>query len=179
MYSSQLARCVRTDPFIDDDFIGVFASDRLRVPQTLPAALIVNNQDSSQPGEHWISVYIDGAGVGCFIDSVGMPPSVYSWDIANFMDNNCLYWSYNPRTIQSMHSNICGQYALFFLWHMCRGSSMHQTLAPFTENRLYNDSVVSAFVLRQFGYIARVERNSFADHQSARTFAEYAHRLYN
>ncbi len=116
MYSSQLARCVRTDPFIADDFMGVFASDRLRAPQTLPAALIVNNQDSSQPGEHWISVYIDGAGVGCFIDSVGMPPSVYSWDIANFMDNNCLYWSYNRELykvciqiyVVSTHLFFCG-----------------------------------------------------------------------
>ena len=47
-----------SDPCIASTFLGVFPSNRLprRIP-TYPSSLIANTDPSSQPGEHWITMY--------------------------------------------------------------------------------------------------------------------------
>ena len=39
-------------------FIGSFARDKLPKVKSLPAALIINTDTSTQPGEHWVDVSV-------------------------------------------------------------------------------------------------------------------------
>ncbi len=57
-------------------FLGVLSCDYLpKTPlKNLPAMLIFNTDPSTEPGQHWVAVYINNDGVSCFFDSFGGAP---------------------------------------------------------------------------------------------------------
>ena len=53
---------------------------------------------------------------------------------------------YNKKTLQSLDSDVCGMYCLFFLYFRCRGLKMESILQKFSTNRVQNDRFVVDFV---------------------------------
>lgn len=154
MDTAQLETILSTDKITRLQFRGVFPSDRL--PHRLthyPSAFVANVDPSSQPGSHWIAFYFDGKQQGEFWDSYGQPPEIYSSDIVDFLNNNSKRWTKNNRMLQSLDSNVCGQFCIYYLVHRCRGFSMNSIVSRFDKkNTRLNDAIVFEFVHRHYLY---------------------------
>ena len=117
---------------INIPLVGVFSKDRLP-PIRRPGGYIINLQDSIDeagnplPGTHWTSFYIEDGPcgkLGCnprrrvavYFDSFGViaPQSVQEF-LRPFRP-----WMYSEKHIQNIRSEICGYYALYFIWFMHR-----------------------------------------------------------
>ena len=98
----------------DPEFVGVFASDRLPTLANRHGTvkLIVNLDDSSLPGSHWVAIYRRG-GKAYYFDTFGHePPKI----IRNWIANNSTSWTSFARAIQSpQDKESCGYLCLEFL----------------------------------------------------------------
>ena len=100
-------------------FVGVFPQDALlRNKFVTPACFIVNLDVSSQPGSHWIAIYLDNSNVEVF-DSLGLDPTTWSRKptiLLNFIREKSRTRKLRiSRKIQPVSSNFCGVFCLFFL----------------------------------------------------------------
>ena len=129
-------------------FKGVFASNQIPITLRPPFGFIVNNQNSSQPGEHWVAFFKghrDGPLI--FFDSYGLEAETISKNFARFTDleTNLIQ---NETPLQNLNTDICGQYCLFFLYHCFNEVSFHEILNKFPVPNCspLNDDVVCRFV---------------------------------
>ena len=143
MKGPQLAHFARLDPWSNTCFEGVYPLDRLPVVVSRsPGAVIVNTDPGDEAGEHWVSVYISSAGVGVYFDSFGVPPT--EPELINFLNRNTVCWYHNQTTIQSVASDSCGYYCLYFVYKSARGYSLPALLRPFHPLRPHrNESRVT------------------------------------
>src|SRR6266404_1453282 len=87
-------------------FDGVFASDKLQKPQQFPCCSIVNTDDSSRQGEHWVAFNMPEPTTVEYFDSYGFTPYIYP----PFLDyiNNILrarQITFNEKSVQSKDSS--------------------------------------------------------------------------
>jgi hypothetical protein len=127
-------KIVSRDACLQDRFRGVFARDQV-LRCLIPGFFICNTALYVERGEHWVS---DDYNVE-FFDSFGKSPQFYGWDISGNV-------KYNKKTLQSLDSDVCGMYCLFFLYFRCRGLKMESILQKFSTNRVQNDRFVVDFV---------------------------------
>lgn len=131
-------------------FINVFPSDMLPNKITrFPACFISNIDPSYLEGSHWVSFYIPSADRVEFFDSYGHPPDFFQGPISDFASRYSQV-IYNPLTLQTNVTAVCGQYALFFLICKCRGESMKKFLSRFVTENMSNDQRVYNFVAKRF-----------------------------
>src|SRR5215510_9738140 len=138
MYSSQIDRALRSDPYVSPHFIGVFPSDQLpnRI-RSFPCSLVANTDPSSKKGEHWVCFYFDPKGSAEYFDSYGFPPM--NMELFNFLvKNGCGIKSQNRNPIkcnniqlQNFNSNACGHYCIAYLASRARGISMREVINSF------------------------------------------------
>nr|DAC81359.1 TPA_asm: adenain [Nephila orb-weaver spider adintovirus] len=122
-------------------FQGVYSRDTLPPLQENMCA-IVNSDDSSQPGTHWLALFVNDKRELEFYDSFGQPPVFYNISTTTYLD---VLW--NSKVFQSPTSNVCGQYCIYFLFKRSQGYSMHYIL-----NQLYiNDFQMYQFVKKRYG----------------------------
>ena len=108
----------------------VCALDQLEKP-TFPSAYIINSDPSSEPGEHWVTVWTTPTLVG--LDS--------------YMDVYSLSgWIYNRKTLQAYFSSFCACYCVYFILFPCRGVPLHAIVSDFTSNLTENDHSISRFI---------------------------------
>ena len=94
-------------------YVGVCAKDELPKTKLRPLAIIVNSDPSSQPGTHWMAIYLHRDGRGKFFDSYGRYPPPF---ILTFLRKQTEgEWSYNGRALQSTISTFCEAYCLLYL----------------------------------------------------------------
>lgn len=121
-------------------FQGVFSADNL--PKK-PHLLVCNTDPSSQPGTHWIAIFVDSNKHGEYFDSFGRkPPKGFE----NYMNENCIDWIYNTRQLQSITSSFCGYYCCFYCMFRCKGFDLTRIINMFTKDTGLNDSIVHGFV---------------------------------
>ena len=171
MNNNQIARVLEQDSFTSKKFCGVFPSDRL--PETIeryPCGFVANTDPSNQPGTHWVAFYFSTERKGEFFDSYGEAPDYYNISFKNYLDKHSYDWEFNKRKLQSIWSDVCGHYCIFYLNHRARGYSMNKIVNMFGNNSMSNDNEVFIFVNRRFNIPSKVldkERN-----QSSRKFIE-------
>lgn len=131
-------------------FKGVFASNQIPLTLIAPFGFIANNQRSDQPGEHWVAFFKghkDGPLV--FFDSYGLEAKTFSKNFERFttLGSNLIQ---NKTPLQSINTDICGQYCLFFLYHSLVGESLYEILKkfPITNCSSLNDTVVCNFLAK-------------------------------
>ena len=156
MNTAQIIHALEEDPIMSKKFCGVFPSDKL--PQTIdkyPCGFVANTDPSTKPGTHWISIWIgpsDGKGenkriVGQFFDSYAADvPLVFR----DYLEKHTDIWIYNRRKLQSIWSDVCGDYCIFYLSHRAHGYSMNKIVQLFSDNTMLNDAKVSHFVNTHF-----------------------------
>ena len=91
------------------------------VISTYPSAFVCNTHDSNQPGEHWVTMYVDE--IGDYFDPYGQKPQ--HAEFTNFMNEHWSQWSPSDHILQRHISTVCGQYCVSFLMFRCRNISMH------------------------------------------------------
>ena len=156
MNTAQITHALEEDPITKKTFCGVFPSDKL--PQTIdkyPCGFVANTDPSSKPGTHWISIWIGPSNargdhnkiLGEYFDSYGTDvPLVFR----NYLEKHTDKWKYNKRKLQSIWSDVCGDYCIFYLSHRARGYSMNKIVQLFDDNTMLNDAKVSHFVKTHF-----------------------------
>ena len=94
----------------------VLALDELQTLQlSYPAALIVNTEPSTKPGEHWVAVYLTCGGKGYYMDTRGAAPCA---TLRKFLRRVAPGGSvYNSQRLQSIFTDLCGAYCVDFLYH--------------------------------------------------------------
>ena len=142
----QLDYLAQQDESLNMIYGGALPCDGL--PQWLDGrgkqAFIVNTEPSGEPGEHWIAVWIDGETCELF-DSFALPVSFYSkaTPLVQWLDTHYPQRESNDQSIQSVTSETCGHYALFYLLFKSSGGAMDDFLSKFkAPDYLWNDKVV-------------------------------------
>ena len=151
MDTVQLTLALRKDRYTRSVFQGVYPSDKLptRV-SSYPALFIANVDTSDKPGSHWIAFYFTKDREGEFFDSYGLPPSKYSRAFTSFLNNNSNSWKFNSETLQSIGSEVCGHYCLYFAKFRSRLVSMSTIVHRFSSNKSRNDFLVKCFIEKRF-----------------------------
>lgn len=127
-------------------FKGTFARDELPVLRSLPAGLIVNSDVSSSPGTHWLAIWIDGDGKGILFDSFALP-AIFP-EINAFMDKYAPDgWAISMHALQSNDSDVCGYYAILFIYIISNDIEFCEFIKLFTNNKTFNDLLVKSIVL--------------------------------
>ena len=79
----------------------------------------MNTDPISEPGQHWVSLFIDHDNYAEYFDSFGLPP-LYS-EIFDCLENNKIgMLFYNSIQIQGVTSKTCGNYCVLFVKLRCQ-----------------------------------------------------------
>jgi hypothetical protein len=154
MDTRQIENLLRADCKLSTTFEGVFASDLLPLfcETSVPVAVVMNMDPSTQGGSHWVCIYIENRH-GEYFDSYGLHPPLEAF--VKFLNRNCTQWTFNDLELQSLDSNVCGHYCIWFLSERARGRSMDEIVAQFSpRDTAKNDAAVRKLVESRFGKIA-------------------------
>lgn len=148
MYGNQIHRILYRDPITAPTFQGVFSSDQ--IPSLHPRSHIVVNLDSAQqPGSHWLALYTKNENHLEFFDSLGQSPEFYGGNILSYTAQFPVV-QFNSNSFQSVTSNVCGQYCIYYLLRRCQGQSMEAILSDLCRN-VNNDYRMYQFVKMRYG----------------------------
>lgn len=136
-------------------FKGVFACDQLPTKFSLPALFIINLSPSSEPGSHWVSIYIDRHGVALYFDSFGLQPC--NTDILLFLKLHSKTAIYNKKQVQHLSSIKCGRFASVFAVSMLRNIDLKPFFARFSYNLKINDIVVESV----YNYLSVISKGEY------------------
>jgi hypothetical protein len=133
------------DKHLKRNFIGVFACDRLPTHiKRFPTSLICNTAPSSDPGRHWVAFYFKDSRNVEYFDSYGRAPD--NMYFLNFINRNVKHYDYSEKPLQSFHSDLCGEYCIYYLLQRSRNVSQRKFLRKFSNNRKLNDEKLVKFI---------------------------------
>jgi hypothetical protein len=140
MDAKQLSTILQREPDTRPFFKGVFSADSvLTFSPCVPCAIIINTDPSSQPGRHWVAIFIDNTNQGQFFDSYGNKPEYYHPEWNLWLSKWTKKWTYSSRVVQPDSSVHCGVHSLFFILHCCQGLSYGDIMELYTEDKMAND----------------------------------------
>lgn len=149
METPQIMQILMNDSFTKGVFRGVFPLDGILPPEKYPSAYVFNTDPRGQPGEHWIAIYLTFDQKGEYFDSYGLPPLQHQF--LSFLKKHSLTWAYNDITVQSLTSDVCGEYCIFYLLQRCRGHSLNTIVNMFSRTHTEdNDFLVSDYILNSY-----------------------------
>ena len=148
MDTSELATCMSSDFWISKNKHGVFPRNRL--PDcSFPGLYIVNVDLAGQPGSHWFLICVDGHCNGLFFDYLGSSQP-YTRKVKKIIHNDAIIVT--DDRLQSLDSNVCGGYALYFARELAKGTDICSMMLPFTPyHTVRNDEYVWKYTQKHFG----------------------------
>jgi hypothetical protein len=108
-----------------------------------PVLLVCNDQGHKEPGRHWTAFFITKKCIEFFC-SYGMGINYYNSYFKNFVKNKIVLE--NKVQLQSEGTNVCGQYAIFFLYKRLKGCCRMSLYCNFSPDTRKNDRQVQKFV---------------------------------
>lgn len=153
MNSIDLYNFLINDEITRHSFLGIFSRDEL--PKSItkkPCCFVINTDNRNQPGTHWLAFYYDENRNATFFDSFGLHPSIYQLD--EYLDKTSNQWIYNKKRIQSILSNQCGDFCLFFLYFKCRDYNL-----DYIQNFFSSDQNNEKLVYRFLNFIDNKKEN--------------------
>lgn len=148
MNTSEIRQTLRYLPL---STAGVYAADEIPRVWSKPAGIIVNTDEHTRSGEHWVAMYVDRHGRGWYFDSYGLPPIIPQH--INGIRRNCKFFRHNLKQLQSNTSDVCGQFCIVFLHFMSCGLGMARFHKLFGDDTRRNDKIVrdyyNAFIARR------------------------------
>lgn len=135
-----LSQDIVTAPY----FKGIYAKDTLPILQA-NTCTVVNSDDSTEPGSHWLALFVNENKTLEFFDSYGNSPDFYGLDTSHYLN---VIW--NTQMFQSPTSNVCGQYCVYFLLKRCQSFSLDSVLNLFEVCKI-NDFQLYQFVKKKYG----------------------------
>jgi hypothetical protein len=107
-----------------------------------PYALILNTDDSSGPGRHWIAIYAVSPSLVEFFDPAGMPPNECQ---KKFLKNFKTIIK-NNKQLQSFYSSVCGHYCIYFIIKRCYGETFTNIINTLDRMGEVRDSYVREYI---------------------------------
>lgn len=138
-----LSRCKLTK----SHFLGTFAADRSPQSIKYPASIVWNTATSESTGEHWVCCFINENRIAYYFDSSGssIPPTIV--DHLQKLSAKSIRMCQYP--IQSMFSDICGHYCIFFLISQTLGIFKYLLENVLTRHELHkNDDFVKKWFVK-------------------------------
>ena len=111
---------------------------------------IINTDESTDAGEHWMCVYLNSNYNAEFFCSFANNPKYYDDGILSFIKRNSQSLICNVKRLQSNLSTVCGQCCIFFAVCKSLYVNMQQLCSVFCDNYQVNDLIVNEFVCVNF-----------------------------
>lgn len=128
--------------------LGTFPKNLIPSPlnhQQFPSCYVANTDNDSEPGEHWVAFYFPNENEYEFFDSYGQPP--YTYQFPNL--NSYMLSNYNSLILQSLTSNTCGHFCLYYLYSRSNGFSLRHIQNSFSKfDFKWNDKFVRNLIHR-------------------------------
>lgn len=121
-------------------FKGVFPCDLLPKKFSLPAIFVINLSPHSEPGSHWIAIYITSMRHAFYFDSFGFP--VNNQYISLFLKKHANKINYNVKQLQHITSNKCGHFCCAFTISVLKNCSVSSFISKFSTNLFVNDITI-------------------------------------
>jgi hypothetical protein len=133
----------------------VFAADLLPTDLIFPCGFIANTDNHLHKGRHWTAFFFPNSTTIEYFDSYGKPIDYFNTEFSKYTSHfsNLVV---NYKQLQSVYSDVCGMYCLFFLFQRMNGVSFHDIIERFSNVYDYNDSFVYNFVNGMFPYCQHV-----------------------
>ena len=147
MDSYEIARYMRLDEKIRDQFYGVYSLDLIPKKLPIPSLVIVNLDYSTDKGSHWVVLHRVNNEVVEHFDSSGKQPKR---DIVNNLFSNALSYKYNTKRVQNYQTDTCGLFCLYYSYHSSRGRTMQSILSDFSVNLKSNEEMIISFFNNNF-----------------------------
>lgn len=164
MNTSQLQCCIDCSSVLKKSTLGVFAADQLPSPNTFPCGFIANTDDHFKDGRHWCAFYFPNSTTVEYFDSYGKPIDYFNDYFLTYISNFSSV-IVNSRQLQSVSSNVCGMYCLFFLLQRANGFSFYDVVHNFISDYDCNDVFVYNFITHMFPYC---KQNIYSNNQICR-----------
>ena len=142
MNTQQISKCLKNER----KFNGVFAANQ--IPRTgKEGGYIINTENSSKPGQHWVAIYQDCKGKCEYFDSFGLPPIQFEIVeyISEFAPKGCRY---NNLVMQQKNAISCGLYCIFFLKCKFAGQTLDSFVSLFCTNSSHNEILIQSLAAR-------------------------------
>lgn len=137
MNTIEILKVLSNDKIIGEIFLGVFPIDKVPKIKKYPSAMIVNLDDSSQPGSHWVALYFVSKRQCNYFDSYGRPP----FELEEYILQNSRSYTYNNVQVQRCSTITCGQMCLYFIVWRVRKINYKNIVRS-----MQNDEFVSGFI---------------------------------
>ena len=138
MNTDQLNKIMLRHNITKKIYLGTFAIDKLPETVRYPSCMIINNQKSTEPGEHWIALYFGKNKNSEFFDSFGNSPERFG--LEKYIKKHSSKIKFNKKKLQSDFSLFCGYYCVLYLIYKCKGYSLNYFLNLF-DNPIDNDKI--------------------------------------
>lgn len=114
-------------------FLGCFPKDKVKtIPKIKKGSFIVNLDDSSGPGTHWVCVNIDDKlKYNEYYDSFGIEPPK---QVLTYLKNYKKPIYYQTEQLQADNSILCGYYCCDYLTQRYQGKPPNEILKQFTNH---------------------------------------------
>ena len=129
-------------------FIGAHSFDTLPNRPEGDHSIVVNTAPSNSPGAHWLALVLKN-GKFYFLDSYGRDISDLTFSqqfkdtIKEYAKGSKIF--HNKQWLQSLTSNVCGDYCVYFIQEMHR-VGFRSMMSVFTDNFKFNDMIVTKYV---------------------------------
>ncbi len=122
---------------------GCFAKDQM--PKKMEDLFyIINMQDSTGGGTHWVLLYNCNPHAVVYFDSYGQPPPK---SIQAYMDRTHKFQQVNQQEIQQLNSDWCGYYCIVVARGLLQGAPFSGIISRgFSTNPNVNDKDISQWV---------------------------------
>lgn len=150
MNDIEIHKLIMQDQF-SSNFVGVFSRTRIPLSNSIPAGYIVNLDDFSEPGSHWIGIYITDKYYNVF-DSYGRNLNNDSY-ISSFLRSyaNKREYTYSPFVLQQNTTSTCGLFCILFILIMSRGYTLNEFINIFNlDNQKCNDEAIVKYFSEKY-----------------------------
>jgi hypothetical protein len=137
----------KSDDYSKNIFKAVVPKDKLSFKVTYPSAYVINTDNSTGPGEHWLAVYYKSDKTAVFFDSFGLAPQFYGLD--NYMRKTSISYSYNQQQLQGIMSSTCGYYCVLFILLVCRNLDLQCILDLFNKKDVDLNDFKISFIMNK------------------------------
>jgi hypothetical protein len=149
MLSYQIDSILRKNPHTQKYYEGCFAADQIPTKfHSYPKCMVVNTDDSDEPGEHWVAIFITSPRHVEFYDSLG-ESRIRSEKIAKFINQFPNIKNNIGKFVQSPFSASCGEHAIYFLHMRCKGYGFDSIIRKLFNSKTKADKLVKNFIMRK------------------------------
>lgn len=144
MITTEIDRILRRNKTTRKIYRGCFPADMIPRFRQFPSAAVVNMDDSTLPGSHWVALYAPDKYRIFYFDSLG---GDIPWLVQSYMRKN--FHTVTQQFMQYQHpkTNVCGHYAIYFVY-MCALRYPFERVLRYLHKRKQPDVYVFDFVNR-------------------------------